>query len=166
MFMLLIELLIFFISSYVKRSGGIASEKKYPYIGDAYSQSCYFDNHTMSEAKVRSYKMIPVKKKILPEEAVAKAVVKHGPISAAVDASGFQHYKGGLFYKSDCSSTYLTHAITIVGFTPNYWIIKNSWGTKWGDEGYIYLAKDRLNHCGIATYPCYVIAEKPTQNGP
>lgn len=120
----------------------------------------------MVEAKVKRYKMIPVKEKALPEEVVAEAVVKHGPISAGLDATGFQHYKGGVFYNNDCNSIYLTHAITIVGFTQNYWIIKNSWGTNWGDEGYIYLAKDRLNHCGIATYPSYVVAENPKQNLP
>ena len=154
---------------YVKQAGGIASERNYPYIGepyDNYFKDCYFDEETMVEAKVKRYKMIEVTKTALPEEAIAEALVKHGPISAALDATGFQHYKGGVFYNSDCNSIYLTHGITIVGFTKNYWIIKNSWGTEWGDEGYIYLAKDRSNHCGIATYPAYVVTEKPSQNLP
>ena len=103
--------------------------------------------------------MIFAENEMLAEEALAKAILANGPVSAAVDASGFQHYKGGIFYKSDCSSTYLSHAMTIVGFTKDYWIVKNSWGTQWGDDGYIYMAKDRQNHCGIATYPCYVVAE-------
>ena len=131
---------------------------EYPYIGDKRSQECYFDNNTVVEAKVKSYTMIIAENEILAEETLAKAVLDNGPVSAAVDASGFQHYKGGKFYKKDCSSTFLSHAITIVGFTPDYWIVKNSWGTQWGDDGYIYMAKGRLNNCGIATYPCYVVA--------
>ena len=111
----------------------------------------------MAEAKVKSYKMIPVKKKALPEQALAEAVVEHGPVSAGLDATGLQHYKGGVFYRSDCNSVYLTHAITVAGFTENYWIIKNSWGTKWGDEGYMYLARDHLNHCGISILALFAV---------
>ena len=105
------------------------------------------------------YEMRLPNNEMLPEKALAELVAIHGPVSIAVDASGFQHYRGGLFYKDDCSKTYLSHAMVIVGFTREYWIIKNSWGTRWGDDGYIYMAKDRQNHCGITNYPCYVVAK-------
>ena len=135
--------------------GGIAAETEYPYIGDAYSQECYFDNSTVVEAKVKSYKMVSPQGS---EDALAKVVAENGPVSVAIDASGFQHYRGGLFYEPHCSSTYLSHAVIVVGYAADYWIIKNSWGTQWGEEGYINMAKDRENNCGIATYPWYVAA--------
>ena len=135
--------------------GGIAAETEYPYIGNEYSQECYFDNSTIVEAKIKSYEMVSP---LASEEALAKAVAENGPVSVAIDASGFQHYRGGIFYKPDCSSSYLSHAVIVIGYAPNYWMIKNSWGTQWGEDGFMYMAKDRENNCGIATYPYYVVA--------
>jgi len=69
------------------------------------------------------------------------------PVSVCVDASGgFQSYHGGVF--SGPCGTSINHAILAVGYTSQYWIVKNSWGTSWGASGYIYMAKGR-NLCGV-----------------
>jgi len=71
------------------------------------------------------------------------------PVSVCVDASGgFQHYSGGVF--SGPCGTSINHAILAVGYTAQYWIVKNSWGTSWGSSGYIYMARGR-NLCGVGS---------------
>ena len=78
-----------------------------------------------------------------------------GPIAATLNAEPFQFYTGGILNPKSCGNTYfdLSHAIVLVGYgTENnidYWIIKNSWGEKWGEKGYVRLFRGN-NVCGIA----------------
>jgi cathepsin L len=63
----------------------------------------------------------------------------------------------GVYYDPDCDSYYLDHAVLVVGYGTDeyggkeYWLVKNSWGTSWGEEGYIQMARNRNNNCGIAS---------------
>uniref|UniRef100_A0A3Q2R1L2 Cystein proteinase inhibitor protein salarin n=1 Tax=Fundulus heteroclitus TaxID=8078 RepID=A0A3Q2R1L2_FUNHE len=69
----------------------------------------------------------------------------------------------GIYYEKECSSEELDHGVLAVGYGfqgedvdgKKFWIVKNSWSENWGDKGYIYMAKDRKNHCGIATAASY-----------
>merc|ERR1712034_216331 len=82
------------------------------------------------------------------ENALATALASTAPVSICVDATSWQDYTKGIL-KSDCPSAYsdLDHCIQLVGYTKGgttpYWIIRNSWGTTWGenpgDAGYIYV---------------------------
>uniref|UniRef100_A0A8C2P3E5 Peptidase C1A papain C-terminal domain-containing protein n=1 Tax=Capra hircus TaxID=9925 RepID=A0A8C2P3E5_CAPHI len=99
------------------------------------------------------------------EKALMKAVATLGPISVAVDASNpsFQFYKSGIYYEPKCKSESVDHAVLVVGYgfegadsdDNKYWLVKNSWGKHWGINGYIKMAKDQNNHCGIATMASY-----------
>lgn len=98
------------------------------------------------------------------EEALKQAVATVGPIPIDMDASldTFRYYSGGLFYDQRCRTDYLSHAITVVGYGTmsngqDYWLVRNSWGANWGDNGYIYMARNQNNHCGVATRAVYPI---------
>jgi C1A family cysteine protease len=99
------------------------------------------------------------------EEALLKAVA-HQPVSVAIDASGsdFQFYSSGVFTGS--CGTELDHGVTAIGYGPSangtkYWLVKNSWGTQWGEEGYIWMQRDvdaKEGLCGIAMEASYPTA--------
>jgi len=73
--------------------------------------------------------------------AAFKTALKTGPISVAIDASGhtFQYYKTGTIEASQCGTS-IDHAVNVIGYGSDsngkYWILRNSWGTGWGEEGY------------------------------
>jgi len=81
------------------------------------------------------------------EETLKQMVYEHGAVIAAMNVpSAFDDYGGGIF--NHCWSETPQHAVTVVGYTDSYWIIKNSWGKDWGENGYMKLKKG-VNMCGI-----------------
>ncbi|XP_031722726.1 cathepsin O isoform X1 [Anarrhichthys ocellatus] len=86
------------------------------------------------------------------EEAMIGHLVERGPLAAIVDAVSWQDYLGGII-QHHCSSQWSNHAVLLVGYNTvgdiPYWIVQNSWGTTWGNEGYVYI-KIGGNLCGIA----------------
>ncbi|XP_036932915.1 cathepsin O [Acanthopagrus latus] len=86
------------------------------------------------------------------EEAMMGHLVDRGPLAAIVDAVSWQDYLGGII-QHHCSSQRSNHAVLVVGYNTSgdipYWIVQNSWGTTWGNEGYVYI-KIGGNVCGIA----------------
>jgi C1A family cysteine protease len=77
------------------------------------------------------------------------AMLQDGPVVGAVSATGWEKYSTGVF--SCAPNAQINHAVMIVGYTPNYWIIKNSWGTDYGIDGFIYVTRDPSSNCGIGT---------------
>ena len=142
---------------------GLASEASYPYDFSRYPdwRDC---RHNQSEivARISGYVQIPQ----YDEELMKIAVATVGPISAAINfcyAINFYKDPKRIVNDSVCLNKRiesLDHAVLIVGYGVSsegeeYWIIKNSWGTKWQDNGYIKIARN-VNFAGIAflaTYP-------------
>lgn len=83
-------------------------------------------------------------------------LVQYGPISIGIDSSNwhFELYKGGILKANKCGKD-IDHAVLLVGFTPSYWVVKNSWGENWGNQGYLYLERGK-NACGINSYASFI----------
>jgi hypothetical protein len=79
-----------------------------------------------------------------------KGAVEQQPISVCVDAGNWGLYRGGVF--NQCGQG-INHAVTLVGYNDEGWIVKNSWDTNWGETGYIRLSPG--NTCGILGYAVY-----------
>ncbi|KAK8839128.1 hypothetical protein M9Y10_032600 [Tritrichomonas musculus] len=90
------------------------------------------------------------------EDDLAAKVEQYGPVAVAIDASNwsFQLYSGGIYDEPSCSSFNLDHGVGCVGFgtegESKYWIVRNSWGTSWGEKGYMKMLW-KGNQCGIAS---------------
>jgi len=134
---------------YIIQNGGIDTENSYPYTAE--DGTCNY-NPSNSGATLKSYVNVNQ-----GDENDLQAKVAIGPTSVAIDASqsSFQFYTSGVYYEPDCSSTQLDHGVLAVGWGvssgSDYWIVKNSWGTDWGQAGYIWMSRNKQNNCGIAT---------------
>ncbi|XP_033127822.1 cathepsin L1-like [Anneissia japonica] len=140
---------------YVMKNG-IDSEKCYPYI--AVQNKCSFDGSCVA-ARCTGYVDLPPGNEVALKEAVASV----GPISVAIDASraSFKLYTSGIYNEPECSSTSLNHAVLVVGYGTDaesgldYWLVKNSYGTTWGMQGYMKMLRNKNNQCGIASLASY-----------
>ncbi|MED6161340.1 hypothetical protein PIB30_059789 [Stylosanthes scabra] len=147
---------------YIKENGGLVSETDYPYEG-VDGMICNNEEITNPVGKISGYYDIPQQS----EEEILK-VVANQPVAVGIDASSqaFRHYNGGIFSSDQCGYS-LDHAVTIIGYgeegdgVGKYWLVRNSWGQTWGEQGYMRLEKDVANPsgpCGIAlraSYPVY-----------
>jgi cathepsin L len=80
-------------------------------------------------------------------------------VSIEADKAVFQNYAGGIFNSSLCGTT-LDHAVIVVGWgvsgTTEYWTVRNSWGSTWGEKGYIRMAiTSGAGICGVQSQPLY-----------
>ncbi|CAF0715465.1 unnamed protein product [Adineta steineri] len=143
---------------YVINAGGIETESSYPY--KTVDQACMF-NATDIAVKVCDFVQLASGDEAVLQQAVATV----GPISVSIDAShsSFHLYESGVYNEPTCSQTLfdLDHAVLLIGYGTDggddYWLIKNSWGTSWGEQGYIKMARNQNNQCGIATFANYPI---------
>lgn len=129
--------------AYIKDNKGIDTEDSYPYT--AQDGSCVFN---AANVGATDSGFTDVKSK--DEDALKQAVGTVGPVSVAIDAShaSFQLYSHGIYHEPLCSETRLDHGVLAVGYgsdgtNKDYWIVKNSWNTSWGDQGYIKMSRNR-----------------------
>ena len=134
---------------YVYDNGGINTEADYPYT--ATNGFCSAD---WDEGPVQVNTVNPVTGR---SESALLAAIANGPTSVTVDASSpvFHYYTSGVITDSSCG-TALDHAITAVGYGTDengqdYYLVRNSWGTGWGDAGYLKIGRngDGYGICGI-----------------
>jgi len=141
---------------YIIANKGLDTEASYPYT--ARDGTCRY-NPANSGGTLSSYKDVQAGS----EAALQSALATVGPVSVAIDAShnSFQFYKTGVYNEPMCSSKNLDHGVLAVGYGTesgkDYWIVKNSWGTSWGSQGYILMTRNKRNQCGIATAASYPI---------
>lgn len=140
---------------YIKDNGGIDTEKSYPYRAE--DEKCQYTPRNKG-ATDRGFVDIESGN----EEKLQAAVATVGPVSIAIDASHetFQLYSEGVYYEPTCSSEQLDHGVLAVGYGTDengqdYWLVKNSWGSSWGQQGYIKMARNRDNNCGVASQASY-----------
>lgn len=77
-------------------------------------------------------------------------LLQKGPVAISISSYKWLSYSSGIFNLCDNFSK-VDHAVLLVGYTPDYWIVKNQWGVNWGENGYIRISKNRLNNCKIGT---------------
>eukprot|EP00163_Fabomonas_tropica_P001752 TRINITY_DN112_c0_g1_i1.p1 TRINITY_DN112_c0_g1~~TRINITY_DN112_c0_g1_i1.p1 ORF type:complete len:331 (+),score=118.58 TRINITY_DN112_c0_g1_i1:115-1107(+) len=135
---------------FLEKEGGIDTEAEYPYIsGDGQSEQCKYNAATKAAATVSGWTALPKN-----EDQLAAWLAKNGPISIAINAGWMQTYSSGIANPWFCNPKELDHAVLLVGYgTENgkpFWIIKNSWGAAWGEQGYCRIIRGK-GKCGLNT---------------
>jgi cathepsin L len=127
------------------QGGYFNREVDYPYTAKA--GKCSF-NSTLKLTVLSDYGSIAKS-----ETALVNALYELGPITAAIDAShsSFTLYTNGIYNETACSTTNLNHQFLLVGWGVGYFLAKNSFGTSWGEKGYIRMTRNGSNQCGIAS---------------
>ena len=148
---------------YVHSAGGIATEFTYPYHANT-TGACSTESIKMIGAKTsRSFNVTEG-----DEESIKRILATVGPVSIAFQVvDDFRFYHRGIYASELCHSgpQDVNHAVLVVGYGEEgdvpYWIIKNSWGPEWGEEGYFRMVRNK-NMCGVATCASYPVLEKDT----
>lgn len=136
---------------YTLKAGGLMREQDYPYTGTDRG-TCKFDKSKIA-ASVANFSVVS-----LDEDQIAANLVKNGPLAIAINAVFMQTYIGGVSCPFICSKR-LDHGVLLVGYgsagyapirmrDKDYWIIKNSWGQNWGENGFYRICRGR-NICGV-----------------
>jgi len=143
--------------AYIAESG-LETNKVYPYTsGDGNTGTCKYHARDVV-AHISGFKYATTTGN---ETAMQAAMMINGPLSICVDASTWQYYTSGIITHG-CGDS-LDHCVQIVGWdvdsTSNppipYWIIRNSWGTDWGLDGYLWVERNK-DECGVSDEATWV----------
>ncbi|XP_017853478.1 cathepsin L1 [Drosophila busckii] len=136
---------------YLQATGGLMRSDDYKYTSK--KGKCQFVRD-LSVVNVTSWAILPVN----DESSIQAAVAHIGPVAVSINATPktFQLYSDGVYNDISCLSTSVNHAMLVIGFDKDFWILKNWWGERWGESGYMRMRKG-INLCGIANYAAYAI---------
>jgi len=144
---------------YIHSEGGLCTESAYPYKGT--DGTCQATSCGTKYDDITSYTDVTVDNEADLETATAAGCVSVG---IEADQSSFQFYSSGVL--TGTCGTSVDHGVLVVGYgttgTQEYWKVKNSWGTTWGEKGYVLICKDcdkngNKGECGIYTGPSYPV---------
>jgi cathepsin L len=144
---------------HIVEAGGISRTRDYQYLGQ--DDYCVERNATRV-GKFKGFARIPR----YDDEALMEAVYSRGPVAVSLDASqdSFTFYSSGVYYDTACmwKPADLDHSMMLVGYgtdsAGDYWLIKNSWSRRWGDDGYVKIARDG-HGCGASSDALYVVVD-------
>lgn len=134
---------------YIKENG-ITDEAEYPY--DGYEGTCEY-SPDQSIGSISEVHNIPTRGN---ETWMKNIVGSVGPVSIVLCVEDtFDNYKTGVYSQENCCTSH-SHAVLITGYGTDsrhgdYWIVKNSWGRSWGENGYVRIARGS-NMCNLAYY--------------
>ncbi|KAF3434040.1 hypothetical protein FNV43_RR25143 [Rhamnella rubrinervis] len=146
---------------YLIQSGGLEEESSYPYTGKR--GECKFEPERVA-VRVANFTNIP-----LDENQIAANLVHRGPLAVGLNAIFMQTYIGGVSCPLICFKKMVNHGVLLVGYGSKgfsilrlgnkpYWIIKNSWGKHWGEDGYYRLCRGH-GICGVNTMVSAVVTQ-------
>ncbi|KAJ3452992.1 cysteine protease [Anaeramoeba flamelloides] len=126
---------------------GAVSMKDYPYVGsDGTCNKGYTKLATIDSSDPITYVNSGT------ESQIKQALYDYGGLGVSVNANGWNSYDSGVYKSSDCSGN-TNHAVALSGYGTkhgeNVWILRNSWGTNWGENGYMYLARGISSYDGV-----------------
>ncbi|XP_030566658.1 cathepsin L1 isoform X3 [Drosophila novamexicana] len=123
---------------YLQATGGLMRSLDYKYASK--KGECQFVSE-LAVVNVTSWAILPTK----DENAIQAAVAHIGPVAVSINASPktFQLYSEGIYDDVSCSSTSVNHAMLLIGFDKDFWILKNWWGELWGEAGFMRMRKVR-----------------------
>ncbi|CAH1401291.1 unnamed protein product [Nezara viridula] len=139
---------------YIFQNNGIDTELAYGY--EALEGACRFQPSAVG-ATLRGYGTVASS-----EKSLQAAIIDIGPISVGIHVNNnFFAYGGAIFDDGSCDPNVINHAVLVVGFGSaggqDYWIVKNSWSSLWGENGYMKIARNKGNMCGIASMASFPI---------
>ncbi|XP_058545677.1 cathepsin W isoform X1 [Neofelis nebulosa] len=167
----------------VLNNSGLASEKDYPFQGQVKPHRCLAKKHK-KVAWIQDFIMLPDN-----EQKIAWYLATQGPITVTINMKLLKLYKKGVIEATptSCDPFLVDHSVLLVGFGKSesvadrragaagaqpqsrrsipFWILKNSWGTKWGEKGYFRLYRGN-NTCGITKYPLTARVDQPAKKRP
>lgn len=140
------------------RDNGLCSYDSYPYTSGTTKKAGSCEADCMSIVTISGCGDVEPDNQMVLKSTVATM----GPVSVAIEADTayFQSYSSGVITGAKCG-TNLDHAVLVVGYGEEegqkYWLVKNSWGTDWGENGYVRIAREEstndIGTCGIAAQP-------------